>query len=184
MALAWSAAPDSDVTTYTVYRFDTGAATWKQVGETAALALTDTTDVLNNRSYSYRVTAKDARGTESTPTAVQDAVLPQKLGTLSIDVPPSATIGGSFPATITALDDKAWRAGWELKVFGFVNLTREVYRAMCERKSGVIINVIGSAGERPSAEADSGSVRASFGPFNTLADAEALVRALGELARL
>ncbi len=36
-------------------------------------------------------------------------------------------------------------------MFGFVNLTREIYRTMCERKSGVIINVIGSAGERPSA---------------------------------
>jgi len=66
---------------------------------------------------------------------------------------------GAIPqGTITGLDDKAWRAGWELKVFGFVNLTREVYRAMCERKSGVIINVIGSAGERPSAGYIAGSM--------------------------
>ncbi|MBI3917443.1 MAG: SDR family NAD(P)-dependent oxidoreductase [Betaproteobacteria bacterium] len=66
---------------------------------------------------------------------------------------------GAIPqGTITALDEKAWRAGWELKVFGFINLTREVYRAMCERKSGVIVNVIGSAGERPSAGYVAGSM--------------------------
>ena len=66
---------------------------------------------------------------------------------------------GAIPqGTITGLDDKAWRAGWELKVFGFVNLTREVFGAMCERKGGVIINVIGSAGERPSAGYVAGSM--------------------------
>jgi NAD(P)-dependent dehydrogenase (short-subunit alcohol dehydrogenase family) len=66
---------------------------------------------------------------------------------------------GAIPqGTITALDDKAWREGWELKVFGFVNLTREVYRTMSERKGGVIINVIGSAGERPSAGYIAGSM--------------------------
>ena len=66
---------------------------------------------------------------------------------------------GAIPqGTITALDEKAWRAGWELKVFGFINLTREVYRAMCERKSGVIVNVIGAAGERPSAGYVAGSM--------------------------
>jgi 3-oxoacyl-[acyl-carrier protein] reductase len=57
---------------------------------------------------------------------------------------------GAIPqGSITALDDKTWRAAWDLKVFGFVNLTREVYRTMCEVKRGVIVNVIGTAGERP-----------------------------------
>jgi len=66
---------------------------------------------------------------------------------------------GAIPqGTITGLDDKAWRAGWELKVFGFINLTRAVYRTMTERKSGVIVNVIGSAGERPSAGYIAGSM--------------------------
>jgi NAD(P)-dependent dehydrogenase (short-subunit alcohol dehydrogenase family) len=57
---------------------------------------------------------------------------------------------GSIPqGTITDLDDKNWRSSWDLKVFGFINLTREIYRDMCDRKRGVIINVIGSAGARP-----------------------------------
>lgn len=66
---------------------------------------------------------------------------------------------GAIPqGTITDLDDKTWRSAWDLKVFGFINVTREVYRAMCERRSGVIINVIGSAGERPTAGYLAGSM--------------------------
>ena len=59
---------------------------------------------------------------------------------------------GAIPqGTITDFDDKTWRSGWELKLHGYINLTREVYRRMVERKNGVIINVIGGAGERPTA---------------------------------
>ena len=66
---------------------------------------------------------------------------------------------GAIPqGTITALDDKTWRGAWDLKVFGFINLTREVYRDMCARRSGVIINVVGAAGERPSAAYMAGSM--------------------------
>lgn len=57
---------------------------------------------------------------------------------------------GAIPqGTLTGLDEKAWRASWDLKIFGYINLSREIYRAMCERKRGVIVNVIGGAGERP-----------------------------------
>lgn len=66
---------------------------------------------------------------------------------------------GAIPqGAITALDDPAWRASWELKVFGYINMTREIYRAMCARRSGVIVNVIGAAGERPSAGYIAGSM--------------------------
>ena len=66
---------------------------------------------------------------------------------------------GAIPqGTITDFDDQSFRAGWELKMFGYVNLTREVYRRMVERKRGVIINVIGGAGERPSAGYIAGSI--------------------------
>lgn len=58
---------------------------------------------------------------------------------------------GAIPlGSITDFDDKSWRAGWELKLFGYINLAREVYRGMRERRRGVIINVIGGSGERPS----------------------------------
>lgn len=55
---------------------------------------------------------------------------------------------GAIPqGTLTQLTDERWRKAWDLKVFGFFNLTREIYRRMCERGSGVVINVIGAAGE-------------------------------------
>ena len=56
---------------------------------------------------------------------------------------------GAIPqGTVTGLDDKTLRTAWDLKVCGFINLTREIYRDMCEKKRGVIVNIIGVAGER------------------------------------
>jgi 3-oxoacyl-[acyl-carrier protein] reductase len=66
---------------------------------------------------------------------------------------------GAIPqGNITDLDDKTWRTAWDLKVFGFINLAREVYRDMRDRKRGVIINVIGTAGARPTAGYLAGSM--------------------------
>jgi NAD(P)-dependent dehydrogenase (short-subunit alcohol dehydrogenase family) len=45
------------------------------------------------------------------------------------------------------IDEQKWREGWELKVFGYINLTREVYARMKQRGGGVIINNIGNGGE-------------------------------------
>ena len=56
---------------------------------------------------------------------------------------------GAIPSgTLTEIGDEQWRHAWELKVFGYISLTREIYRRMRERGSGVIVNVIGVAGER------------------------------------
>lgn len=41
------------------------------------------------------------------------------------------------------------REAWDLKVFGFINLCRAVYPQMKQLGKGVIINIIGAAGERP-----------------------------------
>ena len=55
---------------------------------------------------------------------------------------------GAIPGgTIDDIDDDRWREGWDLKVFGYVTMTRALYRAMCERGAGVIVNVVGAAGE-------------------------------------
>lgn len=58
---------------------------------------------------------------------------------------------GDIPAgTIETLDDAKWRHAWELKVFAYISLSREAYASMKQRRSGVIVNVIGMFGERPS----------------------------------
>jgi NAD(P)-dependent dehydrogenase (short-subunit alcohol dehydrogenase family) len=56
---------------------------------------------------------------------------------------------GSIPGgTLWDVDERAWRAGWELKVFGYINLTRAYYADMCRRRSGVVVNVIGLGAEK------------------------------------
>jgi NAD(P)-dependent dehydrogenase (short-subunit alcohol dehydrogenase family) len=55
---------------------------------------------------------------------------------------------GDIPAgTVEALTDADWRRGFDLKLFGYINLTRELYVRMKNRGSGVIINNIGNSGE-------------------------------------
>jgi 3-oxoacyl-[acyl-carrier protein] reductase len=74
---------------------------------------------------------------------------------------------GDIPGgTIEAIDEAKWRHAWELKVFGYVNLTRELFARMKARGSGVIVNVIGMAGEYPSFEYVCGSMaNAGLGAF-------------------
>ena len=50
--------------------------------------------------------------------------------------------------TIEEVDDALWRIYWDLKVFGYINLTRAYYALMKPRGRGVIINIIGAGGER------------------------------------
>jgi len=57
---------------------------------------------------------------------------------------------GDIPGgSIDKVDEQTWRHAWELKVFGFINLSRLVYAQMKARGHGVIINDIGAAGEKP-----------------------------------
>jgi NAD(P)-dependent dehydrogenase (short-subunit alcohol dehydrogenase family) len=55
---------------------------------------------------------------------------------------------GAIPAgSLFDIDEAAWRAGWELKVFGYINLCRFVYPRMKAAGGGVIVNNIGNGGE-------------------------------------
>lgn len=56
---------------------------------------------------------------------------------------------GDIPGgSLDALDAAAWRHAFDLKVFGYIGLTRHVYARMRQRGSGVIVNNIGAAAER------------------------------------
>jgi NAD(P)-dependent dehydrogenase (short-subunit alcohol dehydrogenase family) len=66
---------------------------------------------------------------------------------------------GAIPAgRLNEIDDKRWRAAWDLKVFGYINMTRAFYAAMKQRGGGVIINILGVAGERLEPNYIAGSV--------------------------
>lgn len=55
---------------------------------------------------------------------------------------------GAIPSgSLWDVDETAWRAGWDLKVFGYVNLCRLFYSKMRSAGGGVIINNIGNGGE-------------------------------------
>jgi NAD(P)-dependent dehydrogenase (short-subunit alcohol dehydrogenase family) len=56
---------------------------------------------------------------------------------------------GDIPGgSIEKIDEPTWRHAWELKVFGYINLTRAIYAQMKARGGGVIVNDIGAAGEK------------------------------------
>jgi NAD(P)-dependent dehydrogenase (short-subunit alcohol dehydrogenase family) len=60
---------------------------------------------------------------------------------------------GDIPGgPIDQIDEARWRHAWDLKVFGYVNMTREMLGHMKGRGRGVIVNVIGMAAEKPSWE--------------------------------
>jgi len=107
-----------------------------------------------------------------------------KLGKACRDVDILVNNAGAIPqGTLTGLAEKTWRESWDLKVFGYINLAREIYAAMCERKRGVIVNIIGGAGERPTAGYIAGSMaNASLMAFSRALGAESPkfgVRVLG-----
>jgi NAD(P)-dependent dehydrogenase (short-subunit alcohol dehydrogenase family) len=55
---------------------------------------------------------------------------------------------GSIPrGTLEEIDEDRWRQAWDLKVFGYINMSREYYRLMKARRRGVIINILGNGGE-------------------------------------
>lgn len=54
--------------------------------------------------------------------------------------------GAIPPGTLLDVDEATWRAAWDLKVFGLINLTRALYRGIAAR-GGVVVNIIGSAAE-------------------------------------
>ena len=56
--------------------------------------------------------------------------------------------GAIPPGDVLSVDDARWRQAWDLKVFGYISFCRVIYDQMKARKAGVIINVIGSAGEK------------------------------------
>ena len=55
---------------------------------------------------------------------------------------------GAIPSgDLWDVDEAAWRKGFDLKVFGYINMCRLFYAKMNEAGGGVIINIIGNGGE-------------------------------------
>jgi 3-oxoacyl-[acyl-carrier protein] reductase len=97
--------------------------------------------------------ARSLGGAATHAVDLRDGAALRRLAHDCADVDILVNNAGDIPGgTIETLDETKWRHAWELKVFGFINLTRELYPRMKARKNGVIVNVIGMAAEHPSFE--------------------------------
>lgn len=79
--------------------------------------------------------------------------------------------GANPRGEIDAVAEEVWRQSWELKVFGYIAMTRGFYTEMKKRRDGVIVNVIGVSGERM----DAGYILGSAGNIALMG----LTKALG-----
>jgi NAD(P)-dependent dehydrogenase (short-subunit alcohol dehydrogenase family) len=66
---------------------------------------------------------------------------------------------GAIPqGALHGSDLTVWQRAWELKLWGYLELTQMAMAAMTARGSGVIVNVVGVSGERPDAGYLAGSM--------------------------
>lgn len=56
--------------------------------------------------------------------------------------------GAVPPGGLSDVTGETWRKAWDLKVFGYIDLARGLYPLLAA-SNGVMVNIIGSAGERP-----------------------------------
>jgi len=83
---------------------------------------------------------------------LSDSANVKELAKKAGDVDILVNSAGAIPrGGLLEIDEQRWRKAWDLKLFGAINLTREIYGPMCKRGRGVIINIAGLAAERPDA---------------------------------
>jgi NAD(P)-dependent dehydrogenase (short-subunit alcohol dehydrogenase family) len=94
-----------------------------------------------------------------------------ELATACRDIDILVNNAGAIPGgSVDMVDEARWRAAWDLKVFGYINMTRQFLALMQQRGHGVILNVIGLAGEKP----DAGYVAGSAGNASLMAFSRAV----------
>jgi len=96
------------------------------------------------------IAAKHNVGVRVFPLDLSDSRNVDKVAAECTDIDILVNNAGAIPGgNIDAIDEKRWREAWDLKVFGYINMTRRFYAQMRERGHGVIVNVLGAAGENP-----------------------------------
>ena len=91
--------------------------------------------------------------------------------------------GGIPRGTLQEIDAATWRRAWDLKVFGYIDLSRAIIARMYERGSGVIVNVIGAAAERLDPNYIAGCTgNAALNAFSTCLGQESISRGVRVVA--
>jgi len=92
--------------------------------------------------------------------------------------------GSARNGNFLELPDEAWVGAWQLKVFGYVRLTRALLPVMREQSYGRIVNIIGYGGRQPlptglpAAMANAALLSFTKGVSKYCADANILVNAV------
>jgi NAD(P)-dependent dehydrogenase (short-subunit alcohol dehydrogenase family) len=106
------------------------------------------------------------------PTDLTEPGVVDRLAAAVGDVDVLINNAGVIPSgSLADVDEAEWRSGWELKVYGYINLCRIYYARMKAAGGGVIINNIGNGGEI----ADPRYIAGAMGNASLMA----LTRALG-----
>ena len=104
-------------------------------------------DVLTKEAEAIRKSAQV--NVQTLAVDMSDPAAREKVFATFPDVDIVVNNAGAVPGgSIDQVDEKAWRAGWDLKVFGYVGMTRLYIARMKEKKRGVILNIIGAGGEK------------------------------------
>lgn len=133
----------------------TGAS--KGIGEACAYGFAaEGADVIiaARNSAKMEAIAADIRGkypvnAVAMPTDLRDGAALKSLADTAGDIDILVNNAGDIPGgTLDKVDEETWRHAWELKLFGYINLCRLILPTLLARKAGVIVNVIGTGGER------------------------------------
>jgi NAD(P)-dependent dehydrogenase (short-subunit alcohol dehydrogenase family) len=92
------------------------------------------------------------------PTDLGNAEQLKALAAACADVDILVNNAGEIPSgPIESIDEALWRSSYDVKLFGYMLLARDLYAGMKQRGSGVIINDIGNSGENWDANYIAGS---------------------------
>ena len=142
----------------------TGAS--KGIGHATALTLARegarVTLVARHADTLATAAAQIAEETGSAPdTVAADLATPEGIDRLAARSEPVDILvnnaGAIPPGDLQAIDENTWRTAWDLKVFGYINLTRALAPRIAARK-GVIVNIIGAGAESLSPDYICGAV--------------------------
>ena len=138
----------------------------KGIGKACAQVLAEegcTVMIASRDGAALEAAAKDIKAKTGAEVKWKSADLSQRgvaedLAKWAGDVEVLVNNAGAIPGgDLLKIDEDTWRKSWDLKVFGYINLTRAVYAQMKAKKKGAIVNVLGNAGEKLNAAYIAGS---------------------------
>src|SRR5579885_157199 len=111
-------------------------------------ALAEAVAAARNAAQGARISTSEADLTR--PAEIRRAVdaAARAMGRIDILV---NNAGSARPGEFLKIPDEDWRLDFDLKFFGYVRMAREVMPHMARERNGVVVNVIGTGGLRPSA---------------------------------